>query len=369
MNFGKVIGQDRIKGVLKKIGNSNRIPHAMLLIGSEGSGALQLALSFSQLILCKNIQNGEACLECPSCTKTGKFIHPDVHYSFPTIGTKEISTHFLTQWRDILTENEYFSYEDWLDKLNAENKQGNITKEECNDIISKLSLKSFDADKKILIMWLPELLGKEGNSLLKIIEEPPENTIFLLVTEQPDKILNTIKSRTQIIQFSGVDDTDITNYLIQKGTNEDTAKNIAHLCDGNVVVANNLLKDLVDQNNSVMFLEWMRNCYGGDGLKILGWVENFATLGREKQKILLTYGHHVLREIQMLIVDKHYNVRLTPNEHTVALNISKVLNFEKLQSINNLMNDCIFGIERNGNPKTLLLDVSLKLHSIFLSKI
>jgi DNA polymerase III subunit delta' len=369
MNFEKVVGQGRIKSVLKKIGTSNRIPHALLLIGPAGSGALQLGLSFSQLILCKNNQNGEACLNCPNCTKVEKFIHPDVHYSFPTIGAKEISTHFLSQWRSILTEKEYFSYEDWLDKLNAENKQGNITKEECNDIISKLSLKSFESDKKILIMWLPELLGKEGNSLLKIIEEPPENTVFILVTEQPDKILNTIKSRTQILQFGGVDDDDITKYLIQKDANEDTAKNISHLCEGNIVVANNLLKDLAEQNNSIMFLEWMRNCYSGDGLKILAWVEKFAALGREKQKILLTYGHHVLREIQMLIVDAHYNVRLTPNEHTVALNISKVLNFEKLESINNLMNDCIFGIERNGNPKTILLDVSLKLHSIFLSKI
>ncbi len=194
--FEDIIGQDRVKSFLLNLASSERVPHALLFLGNTGCGNLALATAFAQLLQCENPDAVTgACGECPACRKAAAFTHPDIHFSFPAVGTNAVSTDYLKEWRKFLGENPYASANEWLQRLGAENKQGNINKEECNAIIKKLSLKAFEGRYKILLMWLPEYLGKEGNRLLKLIEEPPDQTIFLLAAENQDQILNTILSR------------------------------------------------------------------------------------------------------------------------------------------------------------------------------
>ena len=179
MQFQQVIGQGKTKEILRSMISSDRMSHALIFLGSEGCGKLALALAFAQYVLCSDKQENDSCGKCSNCIKSAKLVHPDIHYSYPTVGTKVVSTHLLPDWRKAMLENPYLNANQWLQSIGAENKQGNITKDECVEIIKKLSLKIFEGSHKILIMWLPEYLGKEGNRLLKMIEEPPPNTLFL----------------------------------------------------------------------------------------------------------------------------------------------------------------------------------------------
>ncbi|RMG84042.1 MAG: hypothetical protein D6714_08740, partial [Bacteroidetes bacterium] len=215
MLFNDVLGQQAAKDSLRQMAMSDRVAHALLFAGPGGSGSLSLALAFAQYLLCARPTPTDACGQCPHCLKAAKLIHPDIHFSFPTIGTNVKSDHFLPQWRQAMATNPYLSLNDWLQKIGAENKQGNINKEECLNIIRKMSLKTFESPRKVLIIWRPEFLGKEGNRLLKLIEEPPENTHFILVAEQPDQILNTILSRCQLFKIPALTDSDIVAGLRQ----------------------------------------------------------------------------------------------------------------------------------------------------------
>ena len=194
MAFSNIIGQEKVKQMLHQMVHGDRLPHALLFLGPSGSGKLALALALAQYLLCENRQDSDSCGQCPSCSKSQRFIHPDLHFSFPSVGTNVTSDSFLPQWRKWMEENPYLTVNEWLQSIGAENRQGNINKEECAAIIRKLSLKIFEGSHKILVMWLPEYLGKEGNRLLKLIEEPPEDTIFILVAENQELILNTILS-------------------------------------------------------------------------------------------------------------------------------------------------------------------------------
>lgn len=216
MLFSEVIGQESVKAQLKQMASGGRLPHALLFLGPQGSGKLSLAMALAQYLLCENPGADDACGQCNQCNKAGKLIHPDLHFSYPTIGTKAISDHFLVNWRQAMADNPYLDVNQWLQGIGAENKQGNITKEECVNIIKKLSLKTFENNYKVLIMWLPEFLGKEGNRLLKVIEEPPESTIFILVAEDQELILNTILSRCQIVNIKALSDEEVTEGLVQQ---------------------------------------------------------------------------------------------------------------------------------------------------------
>ena len=228
VQFEKIIGQKGTKEQLIQMVQHNRLSHALLFLGKEGSGALSLALAFAQYIACEQVNGkikktnpeaslfGEAtpeiaepldmhdsCGVCSACTKANQLVHPDIHFSYPVIprksGDKPVSTDYINEWREFVSINPYGNVYDWLQFIGAENKQGNITSEECNDITRKISLKSFESEYKVLIIWMPEYLTKNGNKLLKLIEEPPPNTLFLLVAENEDLILPTILSRTQVV--------------------------------------------------------------------------------------------------------------------------------------------------------------------------
>lgn len=374
--FQDIIGQQRTKAFLAPLAASGRVPHALLFLGPTGSGNLALAVAFAQMLQCeRQAVDGErqtadgqdACGECPACRKAAAFAHPDIHFSFPTVGTNAVSTDFLKEWRAFLTENPYADANTWLQRLGAENKQGNINKEECNAILKKLSLKAFEGRYKILVMWLPEYLGKEGNRLLKLIEEPPEQTIFLLVAENQELILNTILSRCQLVKTDLLSDEEVAEALHQQmGMESGRARQVAFLAGGNFGAAR-VLAENPDNDDARLLLDWLRRCWRGNAVEMVRWTEDFAKLGRENQKQFLHYGLHFLREMLALIATGDAALRLRPDELATAQNMAKVLNFEKIAQISALFNDNIYFVERNANPKILFLDSSIQLNRIMKS--
>lgn len=368
MLFRDVIDQQPAKTILTKMVKANRIPHALLLLGAQGSGSLPLALATTQFILCTDRQDDDACGHCAACIKAAKHIHPDVHFVFPTVGSKGLSDEFLKEWRLSLEENPYLNSFQWLEKIGGEGKQGNITAAECNQIIKKLSLKTFESDYKILVLWLPEYLGNQGNRLLKMIEEPPGNTIFLLVAEDQEQILTTILSRCQLIKVNALSDEAVTDGLKQRASiSLDQARAIAFLAAGDFNEALSILEQSAKEGTEGrgdFFIDWLRKCYLGNGIEMARWVEKFAATGREFQKLFLKYGLHFIREFLYLKVTGNEHVRLLPTELETAKRMTKVLDFEQVEMINHLFSDCAYHVERNANPKALFLDASIRLHRI-----
>jgi len=369
MQFSELIGHKGLKQELVEMIDTGRVPHAQLFLGPAGCGKLAVALAFAQYMLCEGEKQGDACGECNACKKVQKSIHPDLHFSFPFFGSKNTSNHFLEEWRKSLKENPYMDVNQWLQSIGADNKQGNINKEECLNIIRKLSLKSFESPFKILIMWLPEYLGKEGNRLLKLIEEPPEQTFFILVAENQELILNTILSRCQIVKINQLNDEDIVEGIMKREALDlEQARGIAHLASGNYSEALQLV-DKKENDNAKLFLEWMRICYKGNGVELVPWVEKFATIGRENQKHFLRYALHFLREYMLVKLTGNQNLKLQDQELKTAINLTKVIEFDQIQEISNLFDDCFYHVERNANPKVLFLDASIQMNRILKTKI
>ncbi len=364
MLFKDILGQETLKKEIPAWVDSGRMPHAVIMLGAEGCGKLALALAFAQYVLCGDGKEGLACGICPNCIKASKYIHPDMHFSFPSVGSKVTSSSFLAAWRAALLQNPYMNVNQWLAKIGAENKQGNITALECQEIVRKLSLKSFESEWKILLIWRPEYLGKEGNRLLKLIEEPPENTLFILVAENQELILNTILSRCQLVKVPRLRDEDISLGLQrQQNLSQEQANTIAFLADGNFNEGLSLAASS-NNDNQKLFLDWMRRCFKGYGPAMLEWVGEFAKIGRENQKYFLRYALHFMREFLILKMTDGKNVRLQEAEMKSARNMAGVINFEQIEKLTNIFNDCIFSVERNANPKILFMDASLQMHSI-----
>jgi DNA polymerase III subunit delta' len=366
MKFSDIIGQSTQKQLLINMVDSNRAPHALLLLGKEGVGGLSLALAYIQYLLCENKQQGESCGTCKACTKNTKWVHPDVHYSYPTIGTGKVATDFITDWRKALAKNPYFNNNQWLSQISGgENKQGNINKDECLSIVKKLSLMAFESRYKVLLMWLPEYLGKEGNRLLKLIEEPPADTIFILVAENQELILNTILSRCQLIKLSPLSNEDITLALAEKAQiSTSAASAIAQIADGSFNEALQLSQN-TDNDNALLFLEWMRKVYANKGLEILQWVEKFAATGRETHKYFFRYGLHFMRELLMYKVTGDVSrIRLQKTELQTAIKMAEVIKIDMIAPVAAVFDESIKHIERNVNAKVMLLDTSIRVNQI-----
>ncbi len=372
MTFGEIIGQHRTKSFLRQLADSERVPHALLFLGPTGSGNLALALAFAQRLQCERtgsdlLPTEEACGICAACRKAAQFVHPDIHFSYPTVGTNAVSTDYSKIWRQALTENPYGDVHSWLQRLGADNKQGNITKEECNAILKKLSLKAFEGRYKILLMWMPEYLGKEGNRLLKLIEEPPEQTIFLLVAENQEAILNTILSRCQLVKTERLSDEEVAEGLqARRGIDAERARQIAFLAGGDFHTALSVA-DTPDNDDAQLLLDWLRKCWRGHPVELVRWTEQFAQLGRENQKQFLQYGLHFLRELLSLVATGNTALRLRADELATAQNMGKVLDFDKIAQIATIFNENIYYIERNANPKILFLNTSIVMNRILKS--
>ncbi len=367
MLFSNIVGQEKVKGSLISLGRSQKVPHALLFLGPEGSGNLALALAFAQYLLCDQPQEFDSCGRCSHCLKAHKLIHPDLHFSFPAIGRNAISDHFLQEWRAKILENPYLSLNDWLRAVAGEkpNLQGNINKEECLNIIRKLGLKPFESERKVLVLWLPELLKKEGNRLLKIIEEPPEGTYFLLVAEDQEQILNTILSRCQLVKVGRITEAEMVEKLTTDGlAKPGQADQIALFAGGNF---NEALKLAANHSNdhAQIFLDWLRKTYMGNGVQLVKWAENMANLNKEEQKFFFLYGLHFFREFLLLKYSAQIPNRLSPDDRAAALKMKQLLEIGQIEEIIKVLSDAVKALERNGNQKLVFLNSSIAVKQIF----
>jgi len=361
MQFADIVGQQEVKASLIQTVKSGRISHAQLFLGPEGNGSLPLALAYAQYISCEDPSADDSCGQCPSCRKYSKLVHPDLHFSYPFFAShrEDTAVTFIEEWRQAFLANPYLNLDEWRSRLHADNKQANINIAECHQIIKKLSLKPFEGGYKVLIMWLPEYLDKEGNTLLKIIEEPPHKTLFLLVAQSQEQILNTILSRTQLVKTGRLSDTDIETFLMEKyQTAAEKARPIAYLAEGNLNTALQLLKEETN-NNFEMFSDWFRMCFANRGSQLIDFVETAAKMGRENQKNFLRYGMNLLRECLLVLSDAQQLVNLPPAEKDFVEKFSSSINPAKAEALYNELEKAHYHIERNANPKILFLDVSL----------
>lgn len=362
MLFSEIPGQDELKTLLLRSASQNRISHAQLFLGPEGSGSLALALAYAQYISCLDKQTYDSCGTCSSCRKYQKLIHPDLHFSYPFIAKNkdDVSVTYIKEWREAFLNNPYLSLEQWMGYLNAENKQPNINIAECHDIAKKLMYKSFESDYKVLIMWLPEFLGSEGNALLKLIEEPPPNTLFLLVAENYDQILNTILSRTQLVKVKKFADNTLVDFIVEKyGVDEVRARRIAYLANGNLSAAFSLLNE--EENNlEALFVHWFRLCYAKKGVELLEWIETVIKLGRENQKSLLHMGLQIIRDSIMLNEHLDQVVRFDSEQFELP-KFAQIIHYMNAPPIIHHLEEAIYHVERNANARILFLDLSIQM--------
>ncbi|MCW3462286.1 DNA polymerase III subunit [Chitinophaga nivalis] len=374
MLFSSIIGQTGVKQQLIQSVQQNRLSHAMILLAPEGAGGLPLGLAFTQYLVCENKQENDACGKCSACMKASQFVHPDIHFSFPVIprktGDKPISTDYLTEWREFVITHPYGNAYDWLQFIGAENKQGNITANECQDIIRKLNLKSFESGYKILLMWMPEYLGNEGNRLLKLIEEPPHNTLFILVAENQEQILATILSRTHLIKINPLDKEDMIAALISRANVPPAkARQVATITAGNYREATFLLQNSDDDYHELL-RSWLNHLFTGNRVGLQEWIEGIssAKTGRENQKQFLRYFINLLEHTLRLQYLDRSQLAFSDEEIDFAGKLAKLANLDQIQQIVEELNNASYYIERNANGKMLFHALSIKLQHIFKKK-
>lgn len=370
MLFSDVVGQEAAKLHLLGMWQQNHLPHALLICGKEGTGGLPLALALAQYLLCENKTGTDSCGHCPNCSKAAKMEHADLHFSFPTIKDglnkkqEALSNNYVKEFRKFAKNQPYGTAFEWLQSINAENKQGNITAEECRVIIEKLNLKAYEGGLKIMIMWRPEYLGKEGNILLKLIEEPPKDTVIVLVAEAIENILPTILSRVQLIKLPPTKAFDIQATLMAQH-NIDTvkAKQIAMMADGNFSEALSLIEH-IENDLFPMAKQWFNMLFTNNGIGISKFVEDLAKTGREPQKNFLLYVEHLLEAT----IKQRYTgqCKLANEELTFVQKLASMsLSFEAIQVMIDGLNKTSYHIQRNANAKIQLQALSIKMmHAI-----
>lgn len=369
MNFSQIPGQKAVIDRLRSSVAENRVSHALLFCGPEGSGKFALALAFARYVSCENRTAEDACGVCPSCVKYDRLIHPDLHFVFPVIkkksGTEPVSDTFISQWRAMVLRSAWFSLSTWTEAMEVANEQALIPVAEAAEIIRKLSLKSFESDFKIMIIWLPEKMNAEtANKLLKIIEEPPARTLFILVSEEDDKLLPTITSRCQHIRIPAIPSGDLSAHLVQTlGIDRDKASGIAAIANGNLVRAMELARD--DESTTIhldRFTRLMRTAYTRDIHSLVTWSEETAGLGRERQKSFLSYSLRMIRENFILNFNGRENrlVYLTRAEDEFSDRFHPFINDRNINALNREFNLAYAHVESNGNTKMIFLDLALK---------
>lgn len=367
MLFNQIIGYEDTKQALLRAVQTNHLAHAQLFDGPAGSANLALALALATYVNCENKESLDACGRCASCVKMQKLVHPDLHLVYPVANLAnkgKTSEAFLVEWRKFILENPYRTLPEWLDRIDADNKQGNISAEEARNILQKLSLKAYEGAYKIMLIWLPELLNTaSANALLKVLEEPPAQTLFLLVTNQPDKLLITILSRTQRVAVRPFTDEEVAMHLRQHlNMEEEQATKRAYLAAGNLSVALQLAGAGADPDGPdryTWFADWMRMCYRQDLTGLVKQADQFDGFSKEKQKGLLEYGLHICRNLFLWQQGAGELVRLPDDELTFVKNFAKVLTPAHIERIVNDLNEATFHLERNARAKMVLLDTSL----------
>ena len=370
MKFIDISGFEKEKNFLINAENKNHVAHAQLFFGSEGSPNLSLALAFISFLNCNNKVNNDSCGECPSCKKIDKMIHPDVHFIFPVAPTTKInknviSDFFIKEWRNFILDDPYQNVNDWFNFYGFENKSPNISKDESRNLIKKLTLKPFESENKIVLIWLPEYLHLyTSNALLKILEDPPPKTFFFLITNDYNRLLKTILSRVQMFKIRNFSDEELKKEILKK---EDIAENelskLILTSDGNL----NQAKKIINSSNEdflSFFKIWMRNCYSNDYAKIQLDLEWFNNQTKINKKAFLVYSLNLIRESFVIKINSSLS-RIVDEESEFIKNFSQSLNEEKTEKIILELNDSIRFLERNANPKIIFLDLSIEIANAF----
>jgi DNA polymerase-3 subunit delta' len=375
MLFSEILGQDHIKSHLTKSADSARIPHAQLFIGPEGSGTLPLAIAYAQYILCKNT-DGDNTNGNDACNlKFRNLSHPDLHFVFPVASNNEVKSHpvsanFLKYWREFVEETPYGSLFDWYKKIDIQNKQGQIGVDEALEIVKSLSLKAYEGGYKVMIIWMADKMNTAtANKLLKLLEEPPEKTVFLLIAESQDDILQTILSRCQVLNFGPLGEKAIVDALVSRqNIDAKAALKLAHQAQGNYNKALHLLHKTDDGLPfEEWFVQWVRAAFRAKGnaaaiQDLIAWSEQIAGIGREAQKQFLNFCIDMFRQALLLNYNAKDLVYMEPTVEKFKLeNFAPFVNGNNINDIFKELSDALYHIERNGNAKIILTDLSIKL--------
>ncbi len=369
MLFREIIGQQVVKERLIRSVKEGRISHAQLFLGPQGSGSLALAVAYAQYISCSNKQEDDSCGECPSCIKYNKLIHPDLHFVYPVALSKNVrvSTDVAAIWRETFLDNPYITLFNWFEMMEAENKQAVIGVEESGEILRKLSLTTYEADYKIMIIWQAEKMNPQAaNKLLKIIEEPPEKTLFLLVCENEELLLRTIVSRTQRIKITKINDSDLIKVLVERHSiSYEAAKATAHLTDGDYAEALLLINENESAGQNLLnFQKLMRASLKFDPKAIMGWIDEISEAGRERQKNFLNYALHVMRESLVLNYADSSIMKLGEEEQAFVKKFSPFIHANNIERFTEELNKAHYHMERNANPKILFMDLAFKFNEL-----
>ena len=368
MKFGDVIGQEDVKQRLRQMVKEDRVPHAMMLCGPHGCGKMALALAMASYLLCKDHTEDDVCGVCRQCAMSAKFAHPDLHFSYPVIrptGTgsehKMTSDDFADEWRSLLSRGAYFTIDQWLAEMNAANQQALMGVGESDLLIRKLSLKSSQGGYKVVVIWLPERMNAEcANKMLKLLEEPPHETVFIMVCEEPEKLLDTIRSRAQRIDIKRINDGAIERALVeQRGIDADSARRLARAAGGSWLTA---LEELDADNEKRqffdLFVSLMRLAYMRKIKDLRKWSDTAAGLGREKQRRMLTYFMRLVRENFMYNFHNPQLCYMTRDEENFARNFAPYINEANVMEMSELMNRAMRDIGQNANAKIVFFDMA-----------
>jgi DNA polymerase-3 subunit delta' len=367
MPFSHIVGCENQVSYLRRLVDGNIVPHALLFSGPEGSSKLDLSIAFAQYLLCEDRQDGNSCGKCTGCTKSFKWQHPDLHFSYPVVasGKTDTSDPYLPQWREMLEEHPYFNAFDWFEKIGGSRKQGNISKNECQNILRKLGLKAYESDYKIMIIWMPEFLNKDGNRLLKIIEEPPARTVIMLVSENVEQLLPTIISRCQSIHVGPGEASEIQEYLIAKGLQADRAEVVARTVEGNLREALHATSD-----DGILFreqfLQWLKICFKGDMTAALAFSDQMAKASREEIKQFLRFALQFFERVLYKQNGLMSADELNGNEGKAVEWLSERISIHGLES---LVTDCTLGYQyvlHNVNERLLFTNLSIRMRDCLL---
>ncbi len=376
MLFKEIIGQQEVKDKLLQLVRDDRTPHAMMLFGPEGSGKLALAVALTQYLACNNRQVEDSCGVCPSCIKFGKLVHPDLHFVVPVLKTGNmtappISDDYAVAWREALLADFYLTESQWYESLGAENKQGIINVKESENIIRKLGFKPYESDYRMVVIWLPEKMNQSAaNKLLKLIEEPPEKTLILMVSEHTDRLLPTILSRTQLFHVPPILEADLREGLLkEEQTDLQLVEDAVKRANGNISTALQALRqDEIQGQHFELFTELMRLCYSRDIITINGWVERVAGIGRERQKQVLDYSLGLLRENFMLHMENDSLNYLSAKESEFSRKFSPFIHEGNVHALAEAFTMAGNHIEANGNPRIILMDLSIGVIRLLMQK-
>ena len=370
MQFKSIIGQQALINKLITAHNENRVAHTQLFLGNEGSGALAIAIAFAQFLNCTNKTYNDSCGTCASCIKYEKLIHPDLHFYFPTATTASVkkdpkSSSFINEWRKYIIENNaYITQSEWYNYIGTGNKQGYIRKDDANEIITKLTLKAYESKYKIVIIWMIDKMNESAsNKLLKTFEEPPENTIIILIGENYEQLLATVRSRAQLFKVPKLTDDDIANQLIQDGTDISNAKKTALISNGNWNTAQKMLDNAEEtQANFLYFRKWLRLCFQPkDYGQLIKFNQEMSKIGREKQKSFFKYGQEIIHNAILNNNSTSSIIKKTDEELDFLKKFSPFINESNQVEIYNALNKAIFHIERNAHAGILFSDLSFTI--------